>query len=159
MALMTPKEQKGKLENSPWQKLTATTRKRLIWWIWLTIWLVLLVGLFDRSFYQWAVNLSALHSLFFLWLFSFQIKPLPVQVRLAYLIWVFVGTYVPGFIFLMYITTVGLAANLFLNYCPLARLLLLLSWNRSESLSIGFLKEVFFSPPSAGRFVPRKHDH
>lgn len=156
---MTPKEQKGKQKSPPWQKLPETTRKRLIWWLWLTIWLVLLAGLFDRYFYQWVVILSAFHSLFFLWLFSFQFKPLPVQVRLAYFIWVFVGTYIPGFLFLMYITTVGLAANLFLNYCPLARLLLLFPWNRSESISIDYLKVVFISPPTAGRFVPRKRDH
>jgi len=80
-----------------------------------------------------------------------------VQVRLAYLLWVLIGTFVPGMIILMYITTVGLAANLFFNYCPLARLMLLMPWNRSESLSLEFLRRVFLSPPSRGRFIPRKN--
>lgn len=140
----------------PWQHLAASTRKRLIWWFWLITWLLLLGGLFDRSFYSWVVIFSALHALVFLRLFRFRIDPFPVQVRLAYLLWVFAGTYVPGMLVLMYITTVGLAANLFLNYCPLARLMILMPWNRTEPLSPSLLKRVFLSPPSAGRFVPRR---
>jgi len=142
--------------DTPWQHLSKSSRKRLIWWLWLITWLLLLGGLFDRSFYHWVVLLSALHSLLFLWLFRFRIDPFPVQVRLAYLLWTFLGTYVPGMTFLMYITTVGLPANLFLNYCPLARLMLLMPWNRTEPLSLTFLKRVFLSPPSVGRFLPRE---
>ncbi len=144
--------------DTPWQHLAESTRKRLIWWLWLITWLLLLGGLFDQSFYHWVVILSALHSLLFLWLFHFRIDPFPVQVRLAYLLWTFLGTCVPGMTFLMYITTVGLPANLFLNYCPLARLMLLMPWNRTEPLSLIVLKRVFLSPPSVGRFVPRERD-
>lgn len=141
---------------TPWQQLSQPARKRLIWWIWLFTWLFLLCGLFERSFYQGVILLSATHVLLFLWLFRFQVEPFPVQVRLAYLFWVSIGTYVPGMIFLMHITTIGLAANLFLNYCPLARLMLLMPWNRTEPLSPDYLKQVFLSPPSQGRFIPRK---
>ena len=142
--------------DTPWQHIAESTRKRLIWWLWLITWLLLLGGLFEQSFYPWVVILSALQSLLFLWLFRFRIDPFPVQVRLAYLLWTFLGTYAPGMIFLMYITTVGLPANLFLNYCPLARLMLLMPWNRTEPLSLTFFKRVFLSRPSLGRFVPRE---
>ncbi len=141
---------------TPWQHLSEPARKRLIWWFWLLTWLFLLGGLFTRSFYHGVVLLSAIHVLLFLCLFRFRVDPFPVQVRLAYLLWVAIGTYVPGMIVLMYITTVGLAANLFLNYCPLARLMLLMPWNRAEPLSPDYFKRVFLSPPSQGRFIPRK---
>ena len=144
--------------DTPWQQIAESNRKRLIWWLWLITWFLLLGGLFNQSYYHWVVILSALHSLLFLWLFRFHIDPFPVQVRLTYLLWTFLGTYVPGMTFLMYITTVGLPANLFLNYCPLARLMLLMPWNRTESLSLTFLKRVFLSPPSLGRFVPSERD-
>ena len=140
-----------------WQHLTESTRKRLIWWVWFATWLLLILGLFDRSFYLWVVILSALHAVLFLGLFRFRTSPFPVQVRLAYLLWVAVGTYVPGMIVLMWITTLGLPANLFLNYCPLARLMLLMPWNRTEPLSLNLLRRVFLSPPSAGRFVPGRN--
>jgi hypothetical protein len=140
----------------PWKHITESSRKRLIWWVWLFTWLLLLGGLFHQSFYPWVVVLSALHALLFLWLFGFRKDPFPVQVRLAYFLWTFVGTYVPGMTILMYITTVGLPANLFMNYCPLARLMLLMPWNRSEPFSLNLLKRAFLSPPSVGRFVPRE---
>lgn len=139
---------------TPWQHLAEPTRKRLIWWIWFATWLLLIAGLFDQSFYLWVVILSAIHAILFLGLFSLRMGPFPVQVRLAYLLWVVVGTYVPGMLVLMWITTLGLPANLFLNYCPLARLMLLMPWNRTEPLSSKYLKRVFLSPPSSGRFVP-----
>ncbi len=145
-----------KQSTTPWQKLAETTRKRLTWWLWLLTWLLLLWGLFDRAFYLWVVFLSTFQALLFLGLFRFQFSAFPVQIRLAYLLWVSAGTYIPGMIFLMHITTIGLAANLLFSYCPLARLMLLMPWNRDEPLSPEYLKRVFLSPPSQGRFMPRK---
>jgi hypothetical protein len=79
----------------------------------------------------------------------------PVQVRLAYVAWVAVGTYVPYMGFLMLITTIGLASNLFLSYCPLVRLLYLLPWDQSEPFSLKLVQRVFLSPSVDGRFSPR----
>jgi len=55
---------------------------------------------------------------------------------------------------LLYITILGLFTNLFFGYCPLARLMSLMPWNRRETLSTGLLKRTFLSPPSRGRFTP-----
>ena len=146
-------------ENStPWQRLPDTTRKRLIWWFWLLTWVLLLGGIFQRSLYHAVVIVSAFQALVFLGLFRFRPNPFPVQVRLAYLLWVAVGTYVPGMVILMYITTLGLAANLFLNYCPLARLMLLMPWNRQEPLTFDYLKRVVLTPPSRGRLDPGRQN-
>ena len=137
-----------------WDRIPAGFRKSLIWGLWFITWLGLVGGLFDRKYFEFVVMFSALHAVLFLVLHSFRIKPFPVQVRIAYFIWVAVGTFVPYLVFLMYITLVGLATNLFLGYCPLARMMVLMPWNRKEQLSLGFVGRVFFSPPMPGKFEP-----
>ena len=57
-------------------------------------------------------------------------------------------------LYLMYITLVGLATNLFLAYCPLARMMYLLPWNNDEEFSLRLLGRGFFSPPMPGNFEP-----
>ncbi len=140
--------------NLTWDRISPATRSRLVWWLWFATWLLLLAGLIDHAFYEYTVWFSGVHALLFLILFNFQRSPFPVQVRLAYLLWVAVGTYLPYMVILMYITTVGLVGNLFFGYCPLARVLSLMPWNRREPLSVGLLKRTFLSPPSSGPFVP-----
>lgn len=129
-------------------------RKPLIWILWFITWLGLLAGLYDRVYWEYVVLFSALHAVLFLGLNGFGVKPFPVQVRIAYLIWVTIGTYAPYMVFLMYITMVGLASNLFVGYCPLARMMYLMPWNRDDAFSAGLLTRVFFSPPVAGKFKP-----
>jgi len=126
----------------------------LIWGLWFVTWLGLVAGLFDRTFFEYVVIFSALHAALFLVLNGFNIKPFPVQVRIAYLVWVAAGTYVPYLVVLMYITLVGLTTNLFLGYCPLARMMYLMPWNSNEKFSLDLVNRVFFSPPVQGKFEP-----
>lgn len=137
-----------------WDKINPLIRTRLVWSLWLVTWMLLLTGLFDPVFYEYTVDFSAAHAVLIMMLFSFQVSAFPVQVRLAYLFWVGVGTYVPGMKFLLYITTLGLVGNLFFGYCPLARILSLMPWNRNEPLSADLLKRTFLSPPRRGPFTP-----
>ena len=132
--------------------MSMWTRKTGVWSLWFLTWLGLLAGLFDRRFYEAVVAFSASHALLFLELHRFRVAAFPVQVRLAYLLWVAIGTYVPYMTFLMYVTTVGLVGNLFFMYCPLARMLYLLPWNRDEGFSFDLMTRVFFSAPVDGRF-------
>jgi hypothetical protein len=99
------------------------------------------------------VIFSALHAVLFLGLNGFSVTPFPVQVRIAYLVWVAIGAYLPYMVFLMYITLVGLASNLFLGYCPLARMMYLMPWNRDDAFSSALLGRVFFSSPVKGKFT------
>ena len=138
----------------PWERLPSRQRKVLVWILWFITWLGLVLGSFERGYFEYVVAFSAFHAVLFLMLFRFKVKPFPVQVRIAYFIWVAVGTYVPYMIFLMYITLVGLATNLFLGYCPLARMMNLMPWNRQEKLSLSLFRRVFFSAPVSGRFKP-----
>jgi hypothetical protein len=137
-----------------WERTPQRARKALIWSLWFITWLGLVIGVFDRVFFQYVVIFSALHAVLFLVLFQFKVQPFPVQVRLAYLAWVAVGTYVPYMVVLMYITLIGLATNLFLGYCPLARMVYLMPWNRDEKFSLDLLRRVVFSRPTAGQFQP-----
>jgi len=141
-----------------WDRISPAARKPLIWTLWFITWAGLVGGLFDRVYFEYVVYFSAAHALLFLALFGFDIKPFPVQVRIAYFIWVAAGTYVPYLIILMYITLVGLATNLFLGYCPLARMMYLMPWNRDEKFSLDLVKRVFLSPPVAGKFEPALPD-
>jgi hypothetical protein len=137
-----------------WDRIPPEVRKPLIWILWFVTWTGLVAGLFDRTFFEYVVFFSAAHAVLFLALFGFNVTPFPVQVRIAYFIWVAVGTYVPYLGVLMYITLVGLATNIFLGYCPLARMMYLMPWNRNEKFSLGLIKRVFFSPPVVGKFEP-----
>ena len=142
-----------------WDRTPARVRKLLIWVLWFITWVGLVGGLFDRLYYEYVVIFSALHAVLFLFINSFDIKPFTVQVRIAYFIWVAAGTYVPYLTFLMVITLVGLATNLFLGYCPLARMMSLLPWNRNEKFSLGLVGRVFLSPPMPGKFEPPAASH
>lgn len=137
-----------------WQRIPPRARRVLIFGLWFVTWLGLVGGLFDRLFFELVVLFSALHAGLFLVLFGGRVSPFPVQVRIAYFVWVAAGTYVPYMLVLMYITLVGLFTNLFLGYCPLARLMYLMPWNRQEPFSLDLLVRVALSPPSKGKFRP-----
>lgn len=145
----------GFLSTPLWDRMSAKTRKNLIWYLWLATWISLLLGLFKQSFNEFVVLFSALQACLFLVLFNVGITAFPVQVRIAYVIWVTVGTYVPSMNVLLYITIIGLATNLFMGYCPLARMLYLLPWNRKERFSFDLVRRVFCTPPVEGQFKPR----
>lgn len=139
---------------SPWERTPAKTRKRIIWALWFVTWLGLLAGLFDRRFYVAVAWFTVAHALLMLALNRFRVAAYPVQVRIVYVLWVLVGTYVPHMTFLMYIATVGLIGNLFFGYCTLARMMYLLPWNREERFSLDLVARVFTTPRTEGRFRP-----
>lgn len=141
---------------SPWDRIPADSRKALVWGLWFVTWLGLIAGVYDRVFFEYVAIFSLFHAILFLALFRLRVEPFPVQVRIAYFIWVAVGAYLPGMVFLMYITLVGLATNLFAGYCPLARLMYLMPWNRDEELSANLIGRVLLSPPTSGRFRPTR---
>ena len=140
--------------NTHWEKLPAWFRKPLSWSLWFVTWTGLMAGQFNNLYFQYVVAFSIVHSLLVIALLDFRITAFPAQVRLAYLLWVVIGTFVPGMGFLMLITTIGVAANLSFGYCLLARLLTLLPWNRDEPFSLALLRRVFLSGPVNGRFRP-----
>jgi uncharacterized membrane protein len=130
----------------------VNTQRNLTWNLWFITWLGLIAGLFAQPFYEYVVYLSAIQVVIFLYIEQFKLTAFPVQVRIAYLVWVALGTYVPYLSILMPITTIGLFANVFFGYCLLARMLYLLPINRHEPLSVDLVRRVFLSPPVKGGF-------
>lgn len=137
-----------------WETMPGRRRRSLVWLLWFLTWLGLLAGLIDNRAFTAVVAFSAAHAILVLALNRFRVSEFPVQVRIAYVLWVAAGTFVPHMAVLLYITTIGLIGNLFFNYCLLARLLYLLPWNRDEQLTVGLVQRVFFTPPSQGPFRP-----
>ena len=122
--------------------------------MWFITWVGLFAGNFEPDVFEYVVALSIVHFLIFLVLFSFDTMAFPVQLRFAYLLWVFFGTYIPSLRILLYIAMVGLATNLFIGYCPLARMMYLLPWYRKEPLTLDLIKKIIFTPPVKGQFKP-----
>lgn len=143
---------------SPWTRLSDTFRKRMIYALWVPTWLILFAGLFDHRLWEVAIGFTALHALGFLALLRFRPLAFPAQLRIVYIGWLVLGTYVPALESMMYITTVGLGANLIWGYCPLARMMYLLPWNRAQPLSARVFVQAFLQPPRPGRFevAPRR---
>jgi hypothetical protein len=139
---------------SAWGRLAPATQASLRWSLWAITWLGLLAGCFDASYWRWVVAFSAAHALLMLALVGFRPLVFPAQLRIAYLAWVALGTYAPYASVMMIVTLAGLAANLLVGWCPLARMLYLLPWNRRERLDLDLLARVFLSGPVPGRFEP-----
>lgn len=150
-------EQNTQKPRTLWDRIPPRVRRKLIWSLWLITWVGLIAGISDQAYFEYVVVFSALHAVAFLVLFRFSVRPFPVQVRIGYFVWVAVGTYVPNMVILMYITLAGLATNLFLGYCPLARMMYLLPWNRDEKFSLDLARRVVFTAPVPGKFQPGPH--
>jgi len=83
-----------------------------------------------------------------------SLSAFPVQVRLAYLGLLGLGLW-PPLAALHALQFVGVNAMLVADYCPLARLLVLMPWNRSVPFSSALLRWAVFSPPAPGAIVDR----
>jgi hypothetical protein len=141
--------------DSTWGRLSPAAQGRLRWGFWTITWVGVLAGCFDAGYWRWVVAFSAAHALLMLALVGFRPLVFPAQLRIAYFAWVALGTYAPHASTMMFVTLLGLTANLLVGWCPLARMLYLLPWNRQEPLDLELLARVFFSGPVAGRFQPR----
>lgn len=80
-------------------------------------------------------------------LFSF-----PLQVRLAYLGLLTLGQ-LPYCSWINWIQLVGTTALITVDYCPLARLLSLMPWNRCQVLCWQFVRRALFSMPVSGSII------
>eukprot|EP00539_Tryblionella_compressa_P008486 CAMPEP_0178753090 /NCGR_PEP_ID=MMETSP0744-20121128/11423_1 /TAXON_ID=913974 /ORGANISM="Nitzschia punctata, Strain CCMP561" /LENGTH=177 /DNA_ID=CAMNT_0020406877 /DNA_START=22 /DNA_END=555 /DNA_ORIENTATION=+ len=139
---------------TPWDRMDPARRGSMVWWLWAVTWIGLVAGYLDdkRRGWDFVVVFSAAHTILFWGLFLGETSPFPVQVRLAYFLWVACGTL--AFDSLMHITLVGLFANLTVGYCPLARMMSLLPWNRKKNIPLSWdlVRRTILSPPTEGRF-------
>jgi hypothetical protein len=138
--------------DSPWSRIAVSTRRHLLMTLWVVTWGALVLGYVDIVFWKLAIAITAAQALVVLSLVGFNPLVFPAQLRIAYVGWLVLGTFVPELRSMMYITTVGLGAMLACGYCPLARMLYLLPWNRRHPLSWRVALQTMIQPPVAGRF-------
>jgi len=73
----------------------------------------------------------------------------PTQVRVAYLLWM-IASFIPGFAPMFWIQAVGTSVLVLGGYCPLARMLLFLPFNRTQPLTASRMLRIVLHPPTSG---------
>ena len=99
-----------------------------------------------------AMAVVVIHSIHFL-RYSPAITSFPMQVRIGFLGLLILGQ-VPYFGWVNWVQLAGINALLTTGYCPLARILSLMPWNRTRSFSWKLFTTAIFSPPVNGRILP-----
>ncbi len=83
-----------------------------------------------------------------------SLRAFDVQVRAGYLTLLLLGT--TEFLWPVHVVQfVGVNALLVADYCLLARLLVLMPWNRSTAFSMRLVRWALLSPPAPGAIVSR----
>jgi hypothetical protein len=83
-----------------------------------------------------------------------SLRAFDVQVRLAYLAVLILGS-IGRLSPILVIQFIGVNALLVADYCPLARMLVLLPWNRRVPLTAALLRWLVLSPPAPGAVAGR----
>lgn len=95
-----------------------------------------------------AMALTAWQALHFA-AFRRNLQALDVQVRIGYLSLLVLGTVGPLWPIHL-VQFIGVNALLVVDYCLLARLLVLMPWNRAEPLTVQLARRALFMPPAPG---------
>jgi len=126
--------------------------ERIIWSYWFITVISVAIGLFaiPQAIY-FAIIITAIHT------FHFQIKQpgitaFPIQVRISYIGLLSLGL-LPNLTWIYWILLIGGTIKLLTSYCPLARLVSLLPWNRTRPMSWNLLKRVVFTPNIPGSAI------
>lgn len=123
--------------------------RSLRWWYWFATACLLGVALAG-----WAPGLALLIGFVAGQLAHFLVRErswraFPVQTRIAYLALLAAGTW-PPFGVLHWLQLAGTVCSVAFDYCPLARALSLLPWNRRRPLTIETIWRTFASGPVKG---------
>jgi hypothetical protein len=122
------------------------------WWYWLVTAILLAAYVAgSRAAIFAAIALGAVQLVHFA-ARERSLRAFPVQVRAAYLALLVVGL-VPPLGFIHWVQLAGTWAMVLVGYCPLARALSLLPWNRRQPFSAALARRAFLSPPVRGSIV------
>jgi hypothetical protein len=122
------------------------------WWTWTVTAILLTMGLlgyFDA--FVAAMALTGIQGLVMI-VREKSIFAFAVELRIAYLLLLFL-CFVPGMRWPYWLPTVGNFALVIFGYWLMARMLLLLPWNRQEPLSLNLIRRTFLSPPDLTRLT------
>ncbi len=127
--------------------------RHISWWYWLaTLGLLAasLLGRPDAIFY--AMALTAWQYLHFARRDRDPVS-FTAQIRFAYLGLLALGTW-DAFHFIHYLQLIGTTALVLTGYCPLARTLSLMPWNRRAPLTLSLVRRAYLTPPVRGSILP-----
>lgn len=127
-------------------------KQDIAWWYWLaTIPLLTAGNLGEPNGYVLAALLTVIQIAHFTYREA-SIRAFPVQVRIAYLAWFLLGQ-LPYMQWMLWIQLIGTSLSVLVNYCPMARLMALVPWNRRQPLTLELVVKVLFSPPVKGSIL------
>ena len=126
--------------------------KHTIWVYWFATDISLAMGLTIWPEMLFVSMLLVLLHGIHLYIISPYVFSFPMQVRLVYLGLLVLGQ-LPYCSWINWVQLVGTTVLLSLDYCPLARILSLMPWNRSLVLSWKFVCAVFLSRPVKGSII------
>jgi hypothetical protein len=126
--------------------------KEVSWWYWAITAGLLIAGLAGRfeAFYL-AIALSVVQTVHFR-LREGAFAAFPAQVRLVYTL-ILLAALLPPLNWLYWLPAIGTTALVLFGYCPLARILSLMPWNRRQPLSWLLVRWTFLTPPVKGSIL------
>lgn len=126
--------------------------KDMHWWYWLVTLCLLIAGMaLGGRVWLAPIGFTVVHTAHY-WMRYGSPKAFPVQVRIGYLAWILLGQWDP-LTFMLWIQLAGTIAAVAVGYCPLARMVSLMPWNRSEPLSLRLIWRTIVTPPVAGNIA------
>lgn len=126
--------------------------KYTIWFYWFVTDISLAMGLMLWPELLYVTMLVVLLHGVHLYKISPYVFSFPIQVRLVYLGLLILGQ-LPYCSWIHWVQLVGTTVLLSLDYCPLARMLSLMPWNRSRVLSWKFVRAAIVSRPVNGSII------
>ena len=125
--------------------------KYTIWGYWFLTVIFLGISLFvlPKAIYL-AIVINFTHAIHFI-IRKSGITTFPMQVRLGYFVLLILGL-TPIFSWVHWIQLIGGTIMLTTGYCPMARMLSLLPWNRNKAMSWSLIQKILFTPPVTGSF-------
>jgi hypothetical protein len=106
-----------------------------------------------RPSFELATILCAAMALYASWRIR-DGRAIAVQVRLTFLAFLVLGL-PPAARWIHWLPLAGMTSMVTIGYCPLARMLALMPWNREEPLTAGLVGRTFLSRPSGGGILRR----
>lgn len=128
--------------------------RALSWWYWLVIVAFLTTGVSGwATGFLFAIGLAAFQLIHFA-IRERSISAFPIQVRFGYWLVLLLFLVAPDDLrWLFWLPTIGTWATVLFGYCPMARIVSLLSWNRKQPLSLTVLKRTLLSAPVRGSIL------
>lgn len=122
------------------------------WWYWLASTLCLWLAVTTTpAAYEWALVIAVVQLIHFT-LAEGGIHRFPAQIRLGYFSFLLLAM-PEGFEWLLWVPAIGTLLRVVFGYCIMARMLMMLPFNRHVALSWKFVKEAFFTPPIRGNIM------